>query len=490
MDELLTHALRERILARIVPTSEEVKKQQQVTDSLVDALSRRAKILDQHYSFIEPQGSTGRKQTQLRGAADIDLFVGLKPDDYAETLALQTKERQRSIDDLLNSLVDAWFIPALKGLDARNMQKTYSQHPYLSLVLKGLDVDIIGCFDVSADELACDGPITAVDRTVHHTRYVVAHMNDRTREDVRILKSFVRASHAYGDAAAVGKTGFTGYSLELAVIMVGGFDSAIMAIRNLENSPMDPLGRPLENLRAIPAFRDDYVFIIDPTDQRRNVASSFTSRTCRWLSHRVDMLLENAHSGIDDTIGFFVETPVPNEPLPQSVAAHALVFEFVSDETVHYTVIRDKLYRVAADISSILERERNGERRFGRVLTEVHFEGNRFALGILVERPEIPAVYPRRGPSSNLETPSAEFRRAHPSVYEQDGYLWVDERRQWTSASQLCRHIMKEHQVRGLGLSKDSTVVSSRVLCVLYRYVLPLEKDFIMEDKEGFATTA
>jgi hypothetical protein len=45
---------------------------------------------------------------------------------------------------------------------------------------------------------------------------------------------------------------------------------------------------------------------------------------------------------------------------------------------------------------------------------------------------------------------------------------------------------MKEHQVRGLGLSKDSTVVSSRVLYVLYRYVLPLEKDFIMEDKEGF----
>lgn len=463
-----------------------MRTQQQVTNDLIDALGRRSKVIGQRYSFIEPQGSTGKKQTQLRGAADIDLFVGLRPDDYSEILALQPKERQQSIDELLNQLVETWFIPALKGLDAKKVRKTYSQHPYLSLVLKRIDVDIIGCFDISTDELVRNGPVTAVDRTVHHTRYVIAHVNDTLREDVRILKSFVRANHVYGDAAAVGKMGFTGYSLELAVIMGGGLNHAMEAIRDLENSPLDPLQRPLNMLRATPQFRDDFVFIIDPTDQRRNVASSFTARTCRWLSRRIGELIENARSGQSDVIDFFVEKPIPQEPLPKQVAPFAFAFEFISDESVHYTVLRDKLYRAAARIESELEQEKNGERRFGKVLTEVYFEGTRFSLGVLVEEHDIPAEYPRRGPSTILDRPCLEFREAHPNAYEKGGYLWVNEQREWTSASDLSRAIVGGEKVRGLVFARSPTAVSSRVLNVLYRYVMPLETGFSLGNKEEF----
>jgi tRNA nucleotidyltransferase (CCA-adding enzyme) len=280
--------------------------------------------------------------------------------------------------------------------------------------------------------------------------------------------------------------GFTGYSLELAVIMTGGLDSAIAAIRGLEDSPLDPLRRPLETLRAMPQFRDDYVFIIDPTDTRRNVASSFTQRSCRWLSHRIDEMAEKAYSGQADVADFFVEKPVPVEQLPKQVVAHALAFEFISDESVHYTVLRDKLYRLAAKIESDLGQEKNGERRFGRALTEVYFEGGRFALGILVERHTIPRTYPRRGPSTSLDGPCDEFRKAHPDAFEKDSHLWVNEERQWTSAPALSRAIVEEHKVRGLTLSSRPTDVSKRVLFVLYRYVMPLEAAFSLENKEEF----
>lgn len=486
LDELLSPVLRQKILARIVPTREEIGRQNQVTSSLVEALGRRAKAIGLQYSFIEPQGSTGRKQTQLRGAADIDLFVGLRPGDYSDILALQTKERHQSLDDLLNRLVETWFTPAAKDLRATNVRKTYSQHPFLSLVMKGLDVDIIGCFDIPANELANTGPVTAVDRTVHHTRYIVANLNDRMREDVRILKSFVRTSHAYGDIAALGKMGFTGYSLELAVIMTGGLDSAIAAIRDLNEAPLDPMQRSIDTLHAIAQFKDDYVFIIDPTDMRRNVASSFTRRSCLWLSRRINELIEKAQGGKRDLMEFFIERPIPVEPLPERAASHALAFEFVSDESVHYTVLRDKLYRIAAKIESELEREKNGERRFGKVLTEVYFEGTRFSLGILVERPEIPAMYPRRGPSTSLDGPCVEFRNAHPDAYEKDGHLWVDEQRQWTSASDLSRAIIEEHRVRGLEPSSSLTDVSRRVLYILSTYVMPLETEFSLENEEEF----
>ncbi len=181
-----------------------------------------------------------------------------------------------------------------------------------------------------------------------------------------------------------------------------------------------------------------------------------------------------------------MEKPIPVEPLPEQAASHGLAFEFVSDESEHYTVLRDKLYRVAARIESDLEREKNGERRFGRTLTEVHFEGNRFSLGVLVERHTIPSIYPRRGPSMSLDGPCLEFRKEHPTAYEKDGHLWVDERRQWISALDLSRAIMEENKVRGLTPSSSLSEVSRRVLFVLYRYVMPLETEFSLESEEEF----
>lgn len=487
MGELLVPQVRDRILARITPTPDEIRNQQQVTDALVQALKRRAETIEQSYSFIEPQGSTGNKQTQLRGAADIDLFVALKPEDYSELLAQPSRERNHSLEDTLDRLVDKWFIPAAKGLHVSKMRKTYSQHPFLSLEMSGLDIDIIGCFDLSANALMQNGPITAVDRTIHHTKYVVEHLSDRIREDVRILKSFVRASHGYGDTSAVGRTGFTGYALELAVIFGGDLGSALDSIRRLEVTPIDPLGRPLAELRAMAAFKDDHVFIIDPTDPRRNVASSFPSRTCKWLSFRIGELLRAVRDNDDErVVDLFSETPIPDEPLPNWLSPHAMAFEFVSDGSVHYTVLRDKLYRTAGNIVTSLERERTGERRFGRALAEVYFERSRFALGVLVESPRISATYPRKGPPKNLEGPSLEFMRSHLEAFERDDYLWVDEPRSWTSAAEFCLAMLEASPIQGLSPARRRSAVSARTLNALYRYILPLETGFRLEGEEGF----
>ena len=487
MVELLAPLVRDRILSRITPTSDEIRTQQQVTDNLVEALKGRAKNIGQSYSFIEPQGSTGRKQTQLRGAADIDLFVALRPEDYSELLAQPSKDRHHSLEKTLDRLVDNWFIPSARGLHVRKMRKTYSQHPFLSLEMTGIDIDIIGCFDLSADALLQNGPITAVDRTIHHTRYVVERLNDRIREDVRILKSFVRASHAYGDASAVGRTGFTGYALELAVIFCGSFDSALDSIRRLQVTPMDPLERSLAELRATPAFKDDHVFIIDPTDPRRNVASSFPPRTCKWLSFRIDEFLAAVRNNADEkVVDLLTETPIPDEPLPNWLSPHAMAFEFVSNGSVHYTVLRDKLYRTAGNVVASLERERTGERRFGRALAEVYFERNRFALGVLVESPRISTTFPRKGPPKDLEGPRLDFMRSHPEAYERDDYLWVDEPRSWTSAAQFCRAMIEASPIQGLSPARRRSAVSARTLNALYRYILPLEEGFRLEEEEGF----
>ncbi len=479
LSDLLPDSVRERVLAQITPTKEEVQNQKRVIALLTSALAKQAESCEYTYSFIEAQGSTGRKQTQLRGASDIDLFVGLRPEDYPDALRKPQQDRRQAIDSLMNDLVDEWFAPAIAHLDVEKVQRAFSQHPFLSLRTQGMDVDILGCFDIDADTLARQGPITAVDRTVHHSRYVSEHLTRKKREDARILKSFVRAGHAYGDTCAVGRMGLTGVSLELIVVATPNLDSAFYRLQHLDTEPLDPLKRTVNDIREIPAFRDDYVFVIDPTDLSRNVASSFSPRAYRWIQHRAARFRNFLASSDQEVItAELIEAPIPDKDLPKWLRHHGFAYEFVSDGTTHYTILRDKIHRVAKRLQTEMTNERTGEPRFGEVLTEVYFRNDLYALGLLIKHPIITPTYLRRGPPVHLEIAAAEFRSAHPEAVMADGYVCSEERREWTRANDMIEDFLGKNTIEGLSQVTEQSVLAKQVLNVLYRYVLPIEPQF------------
>ncbi|MFX1264763.1 MAG: hypothetical protein ACFFH0_05255, partial [Promethearchaeota archaeon] len=365
MSRIFPSEVRSSILAQLTPTEDEIAEQASAIETLKEALENHAGSKGFQYSFLAAQGSTGKKQTQLRGASDIDLFVALDKEHYRERLDLDARERSSAIDELMESMIDEWFIPAVADLDVQSAQKTFSQHPYLSLSMAGFDVDIVACFHLTYDELAQKGPITAMDRTIHHTEYVVNHLNAALREDVRILKSFVRTSRTYGDTCAVGRMGFTGYALELLVISTGSFDAALEAILRLDWDPIDPLERSLQTLRQDPTFKDDHIFIIDPTDTGRNVASSFDERAYDLLKILIQQLIDASQkSDHDQVMNLVLEKPIPVAPVPIWFTKHSFVREFESDGKVHYTILRDKLHSVANRVVGELRREPTGEERF------------------------------------------------------------------------------------------------------------------------------
>ncbi|MHA1576083.1 MAG: hypothetical protein ACTSU3_01860 [Candidatus Thorarchaeota archaeon] len=479
LPDLLPDSIREQVLARITPSQEEIEVQARIINQLSNALRFEAESKEFEYAFIEAEGSTGKKQTQLRGAADIDLFVALRPKNYSEILNRAQTEKHRAINDLMNNLVSEWFEPAIEDLEVSEVQKAFSQHPFLSLKMDGIDIDILGCFDIDAQILANSGPITAVDRTVHHTQYVAERMTEKKREDVRILKSFVRACHAYGDTCAVGRMGLTGVTLELLVIFNQDLDSAIKALRHLETDPVDPLNRQLDTLKKIPAFRDDHIFLIDPTDHSRNMASSFTPRSYAWVQYKIDRLWENVKSGDSKTvINSLIESPIPSGNLPEWLSNHIAVSEFQSDGKVHYTILRDKLHRLVRKTISNMKVERTGEPRFGEILAEVYFEDSRFALGMFVESPMVSETFDRQGPPIALKEAVEKFRITHAETFESNGFLYVSEKREWTRSKDMFERILQDNPIDGLTIQSKKSITSNRVLNVLYEYVLPLEPEF------------
>jgi len=478
MASLLPDSVREIVLERITPRESEIKAQKEVIITLTNALITRAGEAGFSYSFIEPQGSTGMKQTQLHGVADIDLFVALNPSEHLAILKLPAIKRHAALDSLMSNLVSNWFEPALDGIDVEAVQRAFSQHPFLSLRMKGIDVDILGCFDIDKNTLAKEGPITAVDRTIHHTRYIAERLYDKKREDARILKSFVRACHAYGDTCAVGRMGLTGVALELLIVFNENLDSAIHSLRNLDTKPVDVCSRTLDELKAINAFQDDFLFLIDPTDTNRNIASSFSRRSYHWVQYQVDRFYEALEKENDHLVDFLIESPIPSEDIPQWFGAHSRACEFQRKEEIHYTILRDKLYRVARKIRTEMQFEKTGEERFGQILTEIVFRDGQYTLGITVEKPRISPTYSRRGPPIVLKDAASRFRKAHKKVTEIDGHLCTEAKRDWTFFEDMFKVLLDEYQVKGLELLYSKDILSRQVLNVLFRYILPIEPEF------------
>jgi tRNA nucleotidyltransferase (CCA-adding enzyme) len=474
---IIPEAVASAVLAEIIPTKEEIKTQISVIESLRKKLESFATEKRFPYHSIEPQGSTGKKQTQLKGASDIDLFVILSQADFQEQLSQEPKRRGKAIDQLMDNMVDNWFIPALEGMSIQSLQKTYSQHPYLSLEMMGFEVDIVSCFLVHPKDLEKNGPITAMDRTIHHSEYVFKNIGT-LQEDVRILKSFVRAGHTYADRCAVGRMGFTGYALELLVILKGGVDEAIRAILELDIMPVDPFNRDLQELRKNPAFKDDNIFIMDPTDPGRNVASSFDQRSFSLLKVLSSRLIAAAGDENYELVrDLLLEKPIPTTPVPEWFNKHSVTYEFKSDGSVHYTVLRDKLHSFARRVVNELIRENTGEIRFGKVLSEVYFEGTSYALGFIVERPSISKHFERKGPPISLKDAADNFREAHKDSLERNGYLWVKEIREWTSAKDLIDSLVRDLSISGLS-QDDATETTARLLNVMVDWVLLAETSF------------
>ena len=472
IDESLRHA----VLSRITPTDAEVRHQQRVIARIIEALQSRAEEIGQTYVKIEPQGSTGIKQTQLRGDADIDLFVGLSSHVLEDIIGLDTGTRKKALWQILNSLVDTWFIPAMQRIKAKQIKKTYTDHPYLSCVVDGVDIDLVSYIHMSAEQLQAHGPITAVDRTVHHSKYVVDHLTEQKRENVRILKSFVKACYAYGDTCAIGRNGLTGYALEIIVIRSHDLEHAFRNLFTLHQTPHDPLERPLSKLQAIPTFRNDFAFVIDPTDTNRNVAASLDARSFRWTALKIEELSHaiKAHDE-EHAMNLLLERPIPTDPPPPELAPHLMAFEFVSDGSYHYTVIRDKLYHVGHRLVKEMERESTGEVRFGKVLFELYFEGNVFALGVYVSHPTISPDYERRGPALKHIDAVARFKLRNPHHFERDGHVWTVKRRKWTTALEMAMHLLNKVSIKGVHRTTESGQVSKRILNVMAYCIVPLE---------------
>jgi len=243
-------AVCEQVLEKITPSASDRRELRQFSEAFVktvrDSLQRAKIDADVHI-----QGSIA-KDTWIAGEKEIDLFISLSKTTSRDALP-------KVLDVVKGVLGDTWV-------------EAYAEHPYLIAEVDGYKIDIVPCFPMAR----AGQTITAVDRTPLHTAYVKDHLDDRGRQEVRLLKKFMSGIGVYG--AEIKVHGFSGYLCELLILTYTSFVETLRHASEWKLGEIIDLEHAYEGrLREAQRRFNAPLIVIDPVDRNRNVAAAVST---------------------------------------------------------------------------------------------------------------------------------------------------------------------------------------------------------------------
>jgi len=136
----------------------------------------------------------------------------------------------------------------------------YAEHPFVEATIKDTKVNLVPCYDVEEGKWK-----SSADRSPFHTRYMTKSLTDRMKNDVRILKWFLKCNGIYG--AEIARQGFSGYVSEVLVLNFGTFEGVLRAISQIKQGQV--IGSATKEF-------DSPLVIIDPIDSNRNLGAAIS----------------------------------------------------------------------------------------------------------------------------------------------------------------------------------------------------------------------
>jgi tRNA nucleotidyltransferase (CCA-adding enzyme) len=197
------------------------------------------------------------KDTWIRQYVDADIFMRVSPE--------LTKKQLR----------DVCLPIAKKALQPNKIIERFAEHPYIESNVKmpggNLRVNVVPCYNVEKGNW-----LSATDRTPYHTEYVRAHLDPDRRDEVRLLKAFMRGIGAYGADIRTG--GFSGMICETLIIAHRSFRNVLTNFREWrEDRFIDVENYYNKRTQEVRRVFTEPLIVIDPVDKGRNLGAAVRS---------------------------------------------------------------------------------------------------------------------------------------------------------------------------------------------------------------------
>lgn len=404
------------VLERIKPSESERRI---LSNIIRKVMGRAERYLVKHNLDVDVkvEGSVA-KDTWLSGDRDLDIFLRFP----------------KSIGK--NGLIK-FGLEMAKFIAGENYVECYAEHPYIEAEIEGFKVDLVPCFKVdSPSEIA-----SSVDRTPFHTEYVNLRLNGHLKNEVRLLKKFMKGIGVYG--AEIKIRGFSGYLCELLTIFYKSFIDVLKG--SLKWHPFSTI-IDIEGYYA--GFEDEALkmfnsplIVVDPVDRKRNVAAALSlNNMCKFMS-AAHIFLKNP------SLEFFFPKPV--QPLSRSEILEQIhergsefMFILTGCPKIHPDILWGQLYKSLEGIENLLR-----SFDFNIINSTVWSNEKDLVIFILeLERLNLPTVKRHIGPPVYNLDDSERFLRKYlysskvlsgPSVENDRWVVYV--KRKHTSAIKLIR---------------------------------------------------
>ena len=258
---MISDKIMKQIISKIGKTTNPSKVIQNSKKEIADKVYKLVEKEIQKYSeVVELEfGGSYAKDTWLSKNADIDIFIKFQKNISEEKLENISKEI------------------GFKSLKKYSPYIRYSQHPYVEAKIKDTKINIVPCYDVKIGEWK-----SAADRSPFHTKFMKKSLTLKMRNEVRILKTFLKSNKIYG--AEIAKQGFSGYISEVLILEFGNFENLIKSISKIKENQI--IGKTSKCF-------DTSIVVIDPIDSNRNLAAAISNENigkfiliCRALKQK------------------------------------------------------------------------------------------------------------------------------------------------------------------------------------------------------------
>ena len=345
-------------------------------------------------------GGSYAKGTWLPEKADIDIFLKFKK---------STPEKK--------------FVTIAKKIGFDSMKKfnpyvRYSEHPYVEAHIKDTRVNVVPCYDVPSGRWK-----SAADRSTFHTRFMLESLTGEMKNDVRLLKEFLKSNGVYG--AEIAKQGFSGYVAEVLVWNFGSFEDVIKKISKIK------LGQVIG--KATKKFETPIV-IMDPIDTNRNLAAAISTENIGKFVLACRAFLKKP------SLSFFKSRPSSKKNLRDVIV---IKFNYTSRSP---DIIWGQIKRAANALATQMEVEGFKVLRNGAATDEK----KEAALFFVSQALEIEKKMVRHGPNFFSESDSEKFITKN---FKKGEIMWIDnngkilslQKRQNNDARVFLNDLLKNH---------------------------------------------
>ena len=267
-----------------IPNNIQRKKVDKIANQVFSLVNKEAKkqkaVVSVHF------GGSYAKETWTPEKIDIDIFVKFKKTTSEKNF--ETIGKKIGFDSLKK------FKPYVR----------YSEHPFVEADIDGVGVNVVPCYDIKKGEWK-----SAADRSTFHTEFMSEKLTGSMKDDIRILKCFLKINGMYG--AEIAKQGFSGYVCEVLVYYLGSFENVLKKISKLKNNEM---------IGESPRKFDSTMVIIDPIDRNRNLGAAIS------IQNVTNFILIARNFLKKNSISYFKEKS--KNKIPTELAKNTLIINF------------------------------------------------------------------------------------------------------------------------------------------------------------------